>query len=80
MKPASIIHITVDKLVEGGKLCFGCDLSKGEADMVDYLKTNAEDVTKYSNALFRRMIKKITVYGDHFVVEFKSEIEIMINE
>ncbi len=48
--------------------------------MVDYLKTNAEDVTKYSNALFRRMIKKITVYGDHFVVEFKSEIEIMINE
>ena len=50
------------------------------ADMVDYLKTEPEEVTEYSEILVRRMIEKITVYDDHFVVEFKSGIEITINE
>lgn len=50
------------------------------SDMVDYLKTEPEEVTEYSEALVRRMIEKITVYDDHFVVEFKSGIEITINE
>lgn len=50
------------------------------ADMVDYLKTEPEESTEYSEILVRRMIEKITVYDDHFVVEFKSGIEITINE
>lgn len=50
------------------------------ADMVDYLKTEPEEVTEYSEILVRRMIEKITVYDNHFVVEFKSGIEITINE
>ena len=50
------------------------------ADMVDYLKNEPEEVTEYSEALVRRMLEKITVYDDHFVVEFKSGIEITINE
>ena len=50
------------------------------ADMVYYLKNEPEEVTEYSEALVRRMLEKITVYDDHFVVEFKSGIEITINE
>lgn len=50
------------------------------ADMVDYLKTEPEEVTEYSEILVKRMIEKITVYDNHFVVEFKSGIEITINE
>lgn len=50
------------------------------ADMVDYLKTEPEEVMEYSEILVRRMIEKITVYDDHFVVEFKSGLEITINE
>lgn len=50
------------------------------ADMVAFLQSELEEVTKYSEALVRRMIEKITVYDDHFVVEFKSGIEITINE
>ena len=50
------------------------------ADMVSFLQSEPEEVTEYSEALVRRMIEKITVYDDHFVVEFKSGIEITINE
>lgn len=50
------------------------------ADTVDYLKNELEEVTEYSEALIRRMLEKITVYDDHFAVEFKSGIEITINE
>ena len=50
------------------------------ADMVTFLQSEPEEVTEYSEALVRRMIGKITVYDDHFVVEFKSGIEITINE
>ena len=50
------------------------------ADMVAFLQSEPEEVTEYSESLVRRMIEKITVYDDHFVVEFKSGIEITINE
>ena len=50
------------------------------ADMVAFLHSEPEEVTEYSESLIRRMIEKITVYDDHFVVEFKSGIEIAINE
>ena len=49
-------------------------------DMMDYLQSEPEEVTEYSEALVRRMIEKITVYDDHFGVEFKSGIKITINE
>lgn len=45
-----------------------------------FLQSEPEEVTEYSEALVRRMIEKISVYDDHFVVEFKSGIEITINE
>lgn len=43
-------------------------------------KIGIDIITEYSESLVRRMIEKITVYDDHFVVEFKSGIEITINE
>ena len=55
-------------------------ISHRMADTVDYLKNELEEVTEYSEALVRRMLEKITVYDDHFAVEFKSGIEITINE
>lgn len=50
------------------------------ADMVAFLQSEPEEVTEYSESLVRRMIEKIAVYDNHFVVEFKSGIEITINE
>lgn len=52
----------------------------GEVIFVAFLQSEPEEVTEYSEALVRRMIEKISVYDDHFVVEFKSGIEITINE
>ena len=33
-------------------------------------------VTEYDDSLVRRLIERITVYDDHFTVEFKSGIEV----
>lgn len=33
------------------------------------------EVTEYDDSLVRRLIERITVYDDHFTVEFKSGIE-----
>ncbi|MCD7883841.1 MAG: hypothetical protein LUI87_09115 [Lachnospiraceae bacterium] len=32
-------------------------------------------VTEYDESLVRKLIEKITVYDDHFTVEFKSGLE-----
>ena len=50
------------------------------ADMVAFLQSEPEEVAEYSESLVRRIIEKIAVYANHFVVEFKSGIEITINE
>ena len=34
------------------------------------------EVTEYDDSLVRRLIERITVYDDHFTVEFKSGIEV----
>ncbi len=33
-------------------------------------------VTEYDDSLVRRLIERITLYDDHFTVEFKSGIEV----
>lgn len=50
------------------------------ADMAAFLQSEPEEVAEYSESLVRRIIEKIAVYDNHFVVEFKSGIEITINE
>ncbi|MCD8396235.1 MAG: phage tail tape measure protein [Lachnospiraceae bacterium] len=36
---------------------------------------NLAAVTEYDESLVRKLIEKITVYDDHFTVEFKSGLE-----
>ena len=34
------------------------------------------EVTEYDDSLVRRLIERLTVYDDHFTVEFKSGLEV----
>ncbi|MST68952.1 integrase [Clostridiales Family XIII bacterium RF-744-FAT-WT-3] len=36
------------------------------------------DITEFDDALVKKLIEKITVFSDHFTVEFKSDITIEI--
>ncbi|MGE4415415.1 MAG: hypothetical protein AB7D08_08845 [Bacteroidales bacterium] len=37
-------------------------------------------LTEYEEDYVRTLLEKITVYDDHFIIEFKSGIEIQIDE
>ena len=41
-----------------------------------FLAEQTTEVTEYDDSLVRRLIERITVYDDHFTVEFKSGIEV----
>ena len=45
------------------------------ADLEAFLDEQTEAITEYDDMLVRRLIEKITVYDDHFTVEFKSGLE-----
>ena len=47
-------------------------------EMVDFLAGQTAEITEYDEALVRRLIEKITVYDDRFLIEFKSGTEIDI--
>ena len=44
------------------------------AEMVDFLKEQDADIEGYDEALVRKMIEKVTVYEEKFVVEFRAGI------
>ena len=44
-----------------------------------FLDEQQEPVTDYDEGLVRRLIERITVYDDHFTVEFKSGIEVDVD-
>jgi site-specific DNA recombinase len=46
--------------------------------MVDFLKEQDSDIEDYDEALVRKMIEKITVYEEKFVIEFKAGISLDI--
>lgn len=46
------------------------------AEMVDFLKGQDADIENYDEALVRKMIEKVTVYEEKFVVEFKAGISL----
>ena len=48
-------------------------------DMTKFLDKQVRKITKYSEALVRRLIEKITVYDEKLVVEFKSGLEIEVD-
>ena len=47
--------------------------------MTKFLDKQVRKITKYSEALVRRLIEKITVYDEKLVVEFKSGLEIEVD-
>jgi site-specific DNA recombinase len=56
------------------------ELKKRIADMSTFLKKQSTALTEYDEQLVRRLIEKVTVYEDKFVVEFKSGISVEIDE
>lgn len=48
--------------------------------LCDFLKGQPQEITDFDESLVRRLIQKITVFEDHFIVEFKSGVSIDINE
>jgi site-specific DNA recombinase len=55
-------------------------LKKRIADMSTFLKKQSTALAIYDEQLVRRLIEKVTVYEDKFVVEFKSGISVEIDE
>jgi hypothetical protein len=48
--------------------------------LCDFLKGQPQEIVDFDEILVRRLIQKITVFEDHFTVEFKSGVSIDINE
>ena len=47
-------------------------------ELCDYLKEQPSAITVFDESLARRILQKITVFEDHFTVEFKSGIKVDI--
>ena len=43
-------------------------------ELCDFLKAQPSEITVFDESLVRRMLQKITVFEDHFTVEFKSGV------
>jgi site-specific DNA recombinase len=56
------------------------DLKERIDELMDFLNGLPCDLTWYDEQYIRALLEKITVYDDHFNVEFKSGIEIQIDE
>lgn len=49
------------------------------SEMRDFLNRQFAEVTKYDDQIVRRLINKVKVYSDRFVVEFKSGTSVDVN-
>ena len=49
-------------------------------EMMSFLNNLPYELTEYEEEYVRTLLEKITVYDDHIIVEFKSGIEIQIEE
>lgn len=47
-------------------------------ELKDFIVGQKTDITKFDEALVKKLIDKITIFADHFTVEFKSGITIDI--
>ncbi len=56
------------------------DLKTRIDEMMTFLDGLSCELTEYDEQYVRILIEKITVYDDYFIVEFKSGIEIQIDE
>jgi len=56
------------------------EVKKRITDMDAFLRRQPTALTEYDEALVRRLIEKVAVYEDNFVVEFKSGVSLQIHE
>ncbi len=56
------------------------DLKTRIDELIAFLEDLACELTEYDEQYVRTLLDKITVCDDHFIVEFKSGIEIQIDE
>jgi septal ring factor EnvC (AmiA/AmiB activator) len=56
------------------------DLRTRLDEMMRFLNDLPCELTEYEEDYVRTLLEKITVYDDYFIVEFKSGIEIQIDE
>lgn len=49
-------------------------------EMMEYLQEQPADVTEYDEQLVRRLVEKIMVFDEKFVVEFKAGVTITIKK
>ncbi|MFR0557963.1 serine recombinase [Pseudoscardovia radai] len=45
------------------------------AELQDFISGQETDITEFDEALVKKLIEKITVFNDHFTVEFKSGLQ-----
>lgn len=56
------------------------DLKARIDELMDFLNGLPCELSEYDERYVRTLLEKITVYDDRFIVEFKSGIEIQIDE
>jgi len=56
------------------------DRKKRIDELIAFLEDLPCELTEYDEQFVKTLIEKITVFENHFIVEFKSGIEIEINE
>lgn len=56
------------------------DRKKRIDELIAFLEGLPCELTEYDEQFVKTLIEKITVFDNHFIVEFKSGIEIEINE
>lgn len=47
-------------------------------DLQDFIKSQPTDITEFDETLVNRLIEKVTVFEDKFIVEFKSGVALKI--
>ena len=56
------------------------ELKKRMADMSTFLKKQSTALAEYDEQLIRRLIEKVSIYEDKFIVEFKSGVTVDVNK
>lgn len=56
------------------------ELKNRIADMGAFLREQPTVLTEYDEPLVRRLIEKVTICEDKFIVEFKSGVTVDVNE
>lgn len=47
-------------------------------ELQDFIAGQETDITEFDEALVKKLIEKITVFANHFIVEFKSSVDVNI--